>query len=630
MTNHLSHFSTKVQARNGRIGKLTLRDDSSRFEIDTPALFPVVCFITGTTPRGGGLWKYILQADENNGLLRRNIPTMSQVLHFLDFSSSDSKALEKWRMAPIREHYNSDDSLNLNYTAPIFLDSGGFKLLWSDNLDLSDYGLSIQGDDGVQTILDLQQDFGGNIVATLDYPLPPGLASSEALERMKRSRDNAVQTALKLEKNGEQNPFLFVAAHGRDKTTIGQYVQLVFKEFKKNGLSDFPFGLAVGSLVPLRGAHKYQIITEILRSVVNNVPSQYQSSTPIHVFGVTGNLIPILAYLGVDSFDSSTYVQEARSLGYFDPRDGRSKSILEIEDDEWVCECPVCQQTSLTEIQNAITSSIRYKPLPNGHYKSKYYADIALHNLELDFATVHDTRCAIEADCLQEFLVEHVSRYPQLQPAIEVIAETDEVFRTRLSKTVIALKKVVNETQKKRESISLTYRPDDFNILENGYPGPPSSARILLIIPCSKGKPYSSSRSHRFLTERLGEVLGNQTQLIHKVILSGLYGPVPEECENEEPVKNYDFQLQYYNRSQINLVSKRVKDFLEKYENHYDLCLGYATSRAYREVLHQVARQNEHFTLLPTKPNSRRLSEFFRQKNVEELIKAVTATLHIG
>lgn len=576
------------------------------------------------------MWKYILQADEDNGLLRRNLPTMSQVLHFLDFSSNNARVLEKWRETTVRERYNTEDSLNLNYTAPIFLDSGGFKLLWSDNLDLSDYGLSIQGNDGVQTILDLQQDFGGNIIATLDYPLPPGLISSEALERMRKSRDNAIQTALKLEISGEPNPFLFVAAHGQDKTAIGQYVQLVFKEFKKNGLSDFPFGLAVGSLVPLRGSHKYQIITEILRGVVNNVPSKYQSSTPIHVFGVTGNLIPILAYFGVDSFDSSTYVQEARSLGYFDPRDGRSKSILEMEEDEWVCECRVCQQTNLTEIQNAVASNIRYKPLPNGHYKSKYYADIALHNLELDFAITHATRSAIEADCLQEFLVEHLGRYPQLQPAVEVIAETDEAFRVRLSKTVISMNNVVNETQKKQESISLTYKPDDFNILENGYPGPPSSARILLVIPCSKGKPYSSSRSHKFLTQRLGEALGNQTKLIHKVILSGLYGPVPEECENEEPVKKYNFQLQYYNRSQIDLVSKRVIDFLEKYTNHYDLCLGYATSRAYREVLDQVACQNENFMLLPTKPNSRRLSEFFRQKNVEELIKAITDTLQTG
>ncbi len=54
-------------------------------EISTPALFPVASLITGTTPRGGGIWKWVLHAHPH-GLLRQQRPIMTQALHFLDFS----------------------------------------------------------------------------------------------------------------------------------------------------------------------------------------------------------------------------------------------------------------------------------------------------------------------------------------------------------------------------------------------------------------------------------------------------------------------------------------------------------------------------------------------------------------
>ncbi len=153
-------FAAKVSRHgHGRIGNLRL----PQAEISTPLLLPVVCLLTGTTARGGGLWKYVLQADEANGLLRRNIPVMSQVLHFLDFIPNNPKGLEQWRKLGIRQRYSEDVLPSMQYTAPLFLDSGGFKLLWNKSVNLSAYGLSIEDGKGPQTILELQKDLGGNI-----------------------------------------------------------------------------------------------------------------------------------------------------------------------------------------------------------------------------------------------------------------------------------------------------------------------------------------------------------------------------------------------------------------------------------------------------------------------------------
>ncbi|MEQ8998021.1 MAG: DUF5591 domain-containing protein [Coleofasciculus sp. B1-GNL1-01] len=176
--------------------------------------------------------------------------------------------------------------------------------------------------------------------------------------------------------------------------------------------------------------------------------------------------------------------------------------------------------------------------------------------------------------------------------------------------------------------VSLNYTPDDFDILKNGYQ-PSQDKRVLLIIPCSGGKPYSKSRSHRLIAERLEQGLGEKTKLIQKVTLSGLYGIVPEEYELEDAILGYDFRLERFNREQITLVTNRLVTFLERYSK-YDAYIGYATSSAYRAVLEQAAKKVSCLQVLPVKPKTRRLTEFFRRENIAELVERVSAILDSG
>ncbi|MBD1837898.1 tRNA-guanine transglycosylase [Coleofasciculus sp. FACHB-64] len=617
-------FST-TPFKHGRIGNLYL--SQTQTVISTPCLFPVVCLVTGTTARGGGLWKYVLQTDESNGLLRREepVPLMSQVLHFLDFIPNRPHELDKWRKRGIKQRYMEEVNLK-QFASPLFLDSGGFKLLWNKSVNLSAYDLSIENGKGSQTILELQREFNGDIVATLDYPLPPGLAQAEAEERMQKSIENAVSAALELRKRSDYKPFLYVAAHGQNRDSMGRYVKQVFDRFQAEDLKDYRFGLAVGSLVPLRGSHKFLAILSILQGLQENIPEERRAEIPIHVFGVTGNIVPLLAYLGVDSFDSSTYVQETRSLSYINPATGRTQPVLEME--KLTCDCRVCKQANLEEIQNALTSEIRGRPQASGHYKSKYYGDIALHNLEMDFRIVDETKKAIEANLLQDYLIRHTEKFSQLRPVLGAIAQEDESLQVRLSRTIISMPRQL-ELELDRRVISLNYNSEDFNILTNGY-RPQKGKRVLLIIPCSGGKPYSKSRSHRLIAERLEQGLGEKTKLIQKVTLSGLYGLVPEEYEQEEAILGYDFRLEAFNKEQIALVTDRLVTYLERHSGHYVACIGYATSSAYRTVLEQAAKKVScGLQVLPVKPKTRRMTEFFRKENLAELVEQLRAIFDI-
>ena len=56
--------------------------------------------------------------------MKHNVPIPSQVLHFLDFNLT-GKHIGYWREKSMRERYRAP---NGPYDAPMFLDSGGFKL----------------------------------------------------------------------------------------------------------------------------------------------------------------------------------------------------------------------------------------------------------------------------------------------------------------------------------------------------------------------------------------------------------------------------------------------------------------------------------------------------------------------
>jgi predicted RNA-binding protein len=176
-----------------------------------------------------------------------------------------------------------------------------------------------------------------------------------------------------------------------------------------------------------------------------------------------------------------------------------------------------------------------------------------------------------------------------------------------------------------KRTVSLRFTPDSFRIPPD-Y-APPRDKKVLLIVPCSGKKPYSASRTHAFLRVRLRERFGQEADAVHKVTLSGLYGPVPKEYEREEPVLRYEFRLVAQNTSQIALCTQRMAQFLSRYGSAYAGVFGYATSLAYRTVLEGAGRRYRDLCLFPTEPKVRRLTEFFRGANVEELLEAMAAVL---
>ena len=625
-------FHTRISTPHGRIGELKFSTNGRK--LTTPYLYPVINFLTGTSTRGGGVWKYILQI-----LMQRQTPMLSQILHFLDFPLT-GRYLANWYGKSMREHYREQ---NGDYEGALFFDSGGFKLLYKTGLDLEEFGIYKETE--AEDILNLQLGFEGDIVASLDYPLPPNLARPEAEARMEQSLANAVRVAERLTTNSAEIPtvpYFYTCCHGQSGEDIANYVHRVFTQIEDMLPS---FGLAVGSLVPFRGKNDTEIM-EMLNAVVQAIPEARRDTTPVHAFGVSGALTPLLAYIGVDTFDSSAYIQTSRSLVYSDPETQKKLRIMEM--DETDCPCYICEAYPLQEIQQAFMDRQSYRATSTGKFKSEYYAAIGLHNfqMEADILTeMHDAIAAGDAlECLTRYLTKY-QHFRGLKRAAAWLAEKDDTVAARLSRTLI--QKPTPKTVKRKQqntnqlelfphtradtdndsknpnsqTISLAYTPDDFRVPDAYRPA--DGKEILLVIPCAGKKPYSVSRTHTMIANRLQTVFAEKQDYIHKVTLSGLYGPVPEEFETQEAVVRYDFQLSHKNAAQIERCAARLVDYLKKYQDNYKITIGYATSRAYRAVLERTEARSLGFILLPKAPRQKRLAEFFRHTNVDALMEVI-------
>lgn len=621
-------FSIEHTAPRGRLGQISF-EAQDKFFLETPHLYPVAVFLTGTTPNGGGIWKYILQADRQNGLLRRNISVLSQALHFLDYKLSP-KSVREWRERSIRRRYNEEVLHRLDYKAPFFLDSGGFQLMWRQGLNLEPYGITLGPNTEVESILRLQQDLGGSLIASLDYPIHDQMSPADLASRTNKSRENGINALRFLQEKVEfQNfrPLLYLAVHGLSTETIIDYVTSLFHSLENNDVDGINIGLAIGSLVPLRSSQKSDRIMQLVWSAVRAIPEEYRGRIPFHIFGMTGLLIPFLAYCGIDTFDSSTYAQEASRLIYFMPETYQRYPILELTEDEFVCECNICRNMSLHKLQEALVTPVKNRqPLPNGEFKSKFYADIALHNLELDFVLVERTKQAIRANELDNYLIEIARSIPRMRSALDALCELDENLRRKALRFLIPINKRPHKTKEPIEYVTMTHTSRDFDIRTAQYT-PTGSRSILLIIPCSKDKPYSESRTHKFLAKRLQEELPGAADEIEKITLSGLYGPVPVAYENVESVLHYDFLLIPSNEAQIRECTDRLVLFLEEHGERYKHCIAYGTSSAYRTVFEKAARRYQALKVFPDRLKSRRVTEFYRASNIDQLINYLREAL---
>jgi len=543
--------------------------------------------VTGTTPNGGGIWKHILHGNEH-GLLRRNMDVLFQALHFLDFNISP-KSLSQWRLQTLRQHYNLRH--DLNYQGKMFVDSGGYTLMFDPELDLSAYG--IEPEHLATGILDLQLQMGANRVASLDFPIPPGLALEEALRRQQLTLHAALATAERFAQTVDRRKRtqLYIPIHGLTPDNLEASVGELIQQLDARNLLDVVHGFALGSMVPRRKNGQFGEVLEFARAARASIPD----GKALHVFGVTGGLMPHLMQTGVSSFDASGYVQNARVLVYIDPVTRRRLNWKNLP--AYPCTCRICRGRNIEEDHAVMDGRITGTDI----WKSAVYAAIALHNLEMDLQLLDDARIAVQQQQLDGFIDHLPSRFPGMK---------------------------VPQTPKERQptvQVKIHHRAD-YDVRRRRWT-PTSGTRLLLVLPCAQEKPYTTSKSYKRVWNRLTKELGEkQLEQVDVVFLSGLYGPVPREHVTEPAVVTYDFLLHQRDAAGISTVADRLGDFLTQHAHHYQAVVAYVSQPAYRKVVGRLISTHPTLTLLPSQGRMGQLA-FYTKVNMAELVMTLKQQL---
>lgn len=632
----MSAFRTLGKATYGRRGEI----DTPSGRIQTPELLPVVNLIGGTTTESGGIWRYtrrhLFESDSVQGI-------MFQAMSFLDYNLTPDN-LEEWREKPLKQHFDESD-VEPGFDQPLFIDSGGFKLMNSTKFGQTPDEGGTENDWDIYTnpesILDLQLDYGADIIATLDFPIPQNLNKEETTERMEKSIDNAVETLRLLdERELEETPSMYVAIHGHNYEDVNWYVSQFLD--RADELDEAFEGFALGSLVPLSSSP--DTLVDIVQAARDAIPEDRYDEIAFHVFGISGRLCPLLSLLGVDTFDSRSYQYAARNKKFIHPDNWQRISLDQIDDwDDWSCDCQACQNIHLDDMRHALLESeVSNKPIEGEHgthFKSEYYAQIAHHNFELYSRQMQQVRDAID----EGHLLERVANFAQGKNIVEkglkraqlhnpelreqladigyeglVAGPDDETFQTKLSSFLEG----VQDTTRKKRTISLKHGPNDFAILQRNDYQPPSEADVLLILPCSQEKPYSESRTHQAVLSRLEDYRDRY----HKVSISGLYGPVPEDFEEADPVMSYEYVLTTADDDQVELVANRLARYLDRYGKQFDQILAYTTNKAYRRAIDTAFNRYGSGEICPSDPQALQLTEHFRNENIDELVGRFTSS----
>lgn len=638
---------------SGRLGRLYTPEAPQQGGVNTPAFFPVLNLIGGPTPVSGGIWSRLRNRLFDDEAFQG---AMFQAMSFLDFNLSPEK-VDRWRNDAdgLHDWFTGHESPKDNpepaaFTQPLFVDSGGFKLMNSRTFGSPPDEGGTENEWGIYTnpdsILKLQYDYGSDLIATLDFPIPPDLNQAEKYQRVEDSIDSAVECLRLLEedeKYSDWEPTVFAAIHGHDYEEVAYYVSNLFERTDYESTID---GLAVGSLVPLR-SNNIGTLVDIVQGATDAIPPNRRDEIALHVFGVGGQLGPLLATLGVDSYDSSTYVQAAQHQKFIHPEGDGKVDAMELKSGMWNCDCPACEELTevgIEDMKYVFGADQSYKPIEidrNGevrtYMKSDFYALIAHHNFHVFQDEVERVRSAIRkgqlgalvettaknSNELAEGLARAASRWPELRAlvpgnvAIEANApdESPQTYQTQFDKE--------GDITIPTKGTSLMQTPGDFDIRETDYE-PPEEKEICLILPCSQTKPYRNSRTHEVVESRLREA--DLWDNVHKVSVSGLYGPVPIMYESHEAVVTYDYVLTDADQSQIELVEDRLVSYLKTYGDEFESVFGYATSKTYREVI-QTALNETEGTVLPTDPSVRRLTEHFRNEHLDELAATIARTV---
>ncbi|WP_338600030.1 tRNA guanosine(15) transglycosylase TgtA [Sulfolobus tengchongensis] len=350
-------FEVKYEDLAARIGILRTKHGN----IETPVFFPVV-----------NVFKDEITINEIKNVGFKNFITNSYMLYKYNVVKND-----------IHTELNSEDMV-------IMTDSGAYQIL-----EYGDIGISNE------EIVKYQLKIKPDIAVILDLPTGNIDNYDNARETVYETLRRAKEASDIITKNSNNNDMIWVYP-----IQGGRFLDLI--KFSAKELINFEeiYNMAaLGSPTVLLEHYMYDIVVDMIYTAKSNI----KRGIPFHLFGGgLPHIIPFAVALGVDSFDSASYIIYARDNRYIT----RSR-VYKLEDLEYFpCSCPVCSKHTpkdLLELDKKTRTRL-----------------LAIHNLYTISEEIKATKQAIKEGRLFEYLQEKAYSHPAVYTAFKRLLKYSE------------------------------------------------------------------------------------------------------------------------------------------------------------------------------------------------------------
>jgi len=322
----------------GRIGELKTRGGS----IETPYLFPVVDPTRQELPLGE---------------MRR--------LGFTAVITNAYLAYKRGWRGRIHDLLGSRDFI-------VMTDSGAYQLLQYGEVEVSN-----------REIIEIEKMLDPDIAVILDVPTGDSLSREHA----EWTVEETLRRAREAEEVIDRDRRLWVLP-----IQGGIFTDLVERSARESAGMSFDI-YALGSPTKFMERYRYEVVADMIRAARSQLPWD----RPLHLFGAGHPMvIPFAVALGVDLFDSASYILFARD-GRYMTEHGTAR-IERIE--HFPCSCPVCSRYTPKELREMDAG--------------ERTALLAEHNLHVVRKIIEETKQAIREGRLWELLVSMSRGHPSL------------------------------------------------------------------------------------------------------------------------------------------------------------------------------------------------------------------------
>lgn len=420
----------------------------------------------------------------------------------------------------------------INFDGVVMTDSGAYQILR--------YGrdrIKIEPEE----IAAYQVEIGSDIAVIADIPTRDDSSYEEAKESVEETLRRARLTISRVK---ESDVLWVLPIQG------GVYVDLVAKSAREASKIEGYGMYAIGSPVTVLEKYGFSKVVDMVAVAKSILPLD----KPVHLFGGGHPLIiPLMVALGVDTFDSASYILYARDGRYM--TEGGTYKIADLE--YLPCECEVCSRYTPKELRE-LEEKERIKML-------------AIHNLHIINRELKRVKTALKEGRLWELIEERARTHPSLREALNTLikyVEWIERLDPRFKGDVHAV--FLYDTTSYYRPELIRHRKFIKNALKN-------EKKIVLLPGNPDEKPFRASEMYKRVLS-MGVIDEESSVLVYLPY----FNLVPAELDQVYPYAQFEMPLTVDNEI-ISYMIKEINDLIleesVKAEVLIFTCSKYAWSR---------------------------------------------------